>query len=34
VIPKVLSRGAFSEFQHSELAKWARAVHDGGVRID
>ena len=34
VIPKVLSRGAFSEFQHSELAKWAKAVHDGGVRID
>ena len=23
VIPTVLSRGAFSEFQHSELAKWA-----------
>jgi len=34
VIPTVLSRGAFSEFQHSELAKWAKAVHDGGVRID
>ena len=34
VIPKVLSRGAFSEFQHKELAKWAKAVHDGGVRID
>jgi tripartite-type tricarboxylate transporter receptor subunit TctC len=34
VIPVVLSRGAFSEFQHGELAKWAKAVHDGGVRID
>jgi tripartite-type tricarboxylate transporter receptor subunit TctC len=34
VVPTVLSRGAFSEFQHSELAKWAKAVHDGGVRIE
>jgi tripartite-type tricarboxylate transporter receptor subunit TctC len=34
VVPTVLVRAAFSEFQHSELAKWAKAVHDGGVRID
>jgi tripartite-type tricarboxylate transporter receptor subunit TctC len=34
VVPTVLSRGAFSEFQHSELTKWAKAVHDGGVRIE
>src|SRR6266478_5254661 len=34
VIPTVLSRDDFSKFQHSELAKWARAVHDGGIRID
>jgi tripartite-type tricarboxylate transporter receptor subunit TctC len=34
VVPTVLSRAAFSEFQHSELAKWAKAVHDGGVRIE
>jgi tripartite-type tricarboxylate transporter receptor subunit TctC len=34
VVPTVLSRGAFSEFQHSELTKWAKAVRDGGVRID
>jgi tripartite-type tricarboxylate transporter receptor subunit TctC len=34
VVPTVLSRGAFSEFQYSELTKWAKAVRDGGVRID
>jgi tripartite-type tricarboxylate transporter receptor subunit TctC len=34
VVPAVLSRKAFAEFQHSELAKWAKAVHDGGVRTD
>jgi tripartite-type tricarboxylate transporter receptor subunit TctC len=34
VVPTVLSRRAFAEFQHSELAKWAKAVRDGGVRID
>jgi tripartite-type tricarboxylate transporter receptor subunit TctC len=34
VIPTVLSRNAFSEFQHAELAKWAKAVREGGVRID
>jgi tripartite-type tricarboxylate transporter receptor subunit TctC len=34
VLPTVLSRVKFSEFQHGELAKWAKAVHDGGVRID
>jgi len=34
VVPTVLGRGAFSEFQHNELAKWAKAVRDGGVRID
>lgn len=34
VVPSVLTRGAFSEFQHSELAKWAKAVQDGGIRID
>jgi tripartite-type tricarboxylate transporter receptor subunit TctC len=34
VVPTVLSRNAFSEFQHSELTKSAKAVRDGGVRID
>lgn len=34
VVPTVLSRNKFSEFQHAELAKWAKAVRDGGVRID
>ena len=34
VVPTVLSRAAFSKFQHSELTKWAEAVRDGGVRID
>jgi tripartite-type tricarboxylate transporter receptor subunit TctC len=34
VIPTVLSRGDFSQFQHNELAKWAKAVRDGGARID
>jgi tripartite-type tricarboxylate transporter receptor subunit TctC len=34
VVPTVLSRKAFAEFQHSELTKWAKAVRDGGVRID
>jgi tripartite-type tricarboxylate transporter receptor subunit TctC len=34
VIPAVLSRGDFSQFQHNELAKWAKAVRDGGARID
>ena len=34
VLPTVLSRNKFSEFQHAELAKWAKAVRDGGVRID
>jgi tripartite-type tricarboxylate transporter receptor subunit TctC len=34
VVPTALSRVKFSEFQHAELAKWAKAVRDGGVRID
>ena len=34
VIPTVLSRQAFSGFQHAELAKWAKAVRDGNVRVD
>lgn len=34
VTPTVLSRQAFSEFQHAELAKWAKAVRDGGVRTE
>jgi tripartite-type tricarboxylate transporter receptor subunit TctC len=34
VIPTALSRDAFSKFQHNELAKWAKAVRDGGVRIN
>jgi tripartite-type tricarboxylate transporter receptor subunit TctC len=34
VVPTVLSLTKFSEFQHAELAKWAKAVRDGGVRID
>lgn len=34
VIPNVLSGDAFSTFQHSELAKWGKAVRDAGIRID
>ena len=34
VIPAVLSRQAFSGFQHAELAKWAKAVRDGNVKVD
>jgi tripartite-type tricarboxylate transporter receptor subunit TctC len=34
VIPTVLSREAFSGFQHAELAKWARAVRDGNVKVE
>jgi len=33
-VPIVLVREAFSEFQRSELKKWAKAVRDGGVRVD
>ena len=25
---------AFADFQRSEMAKWGKAVHDAGVRID
>jgi hypothetical protein len=34
VVPTFLGRVKFSEFQHAELAKWAKAVREGGVRID
>jgi len=34
VVATVLTRKAFAEFQHLELTKWAKAVHDGGVRVD
>jgi tripartite-type tricarboxylate transporter receptor subunit TctC len=34
VIPTVLSRQAFAGFQHAELAKWAKAVRDGSVKVD
>ena len=34
VVATVLTRTAFAEFQHRELTKWAKAVHDGGVRVD
>jgi tripartite-type tricarboxylate transporter receptor subunit TctC len=34
VVPSVPIRQAFSKFQHSELTKSAKAVRDGGVRID
>ena len=32
--PAALSGPAFAEFQRAELAKWGKAVHDAGVRID
>jgi tripartite-type tricarboxylate transporter receptor subunit TctC len=34
VVATVLTRKAFAEFQHRELTKWAKAVRDGGVRVD
>jgi tripartite-type tricarboxylate transporter receptor subunit TctC len=34
VIPTALGRQAFSGFQHAELAKWAKAVRDGNVKVD
>jgi tripartite-type tricarboxylate transporter receptor subunit TctC len=34
VIPTVLGGQAFSRFQHAELAKWAKAVRDGNVKVD
>jgi hypothetical protein len=29
-----MSGDAFAGFQRSEFAKWGKAVHDAGVRID
>jgi tripartite-type tricarboxylate transporter receptor subunit TctC len=34
VTPTALSGTAFAEFQRSELAKWATAVHASGATID
>jgi hypothetical protein len=34
VIPTALGGQAFSEFQRAELAKWAKAVRDGNVKVD
>jgi tripartite-type tricarboxylate transporter receptor subunit TctC len=34
VIPTVLSGPAFAGFQHAELAKWAKAIRDGNVKVD
>ncbi|MBL8382026.1 MAG: tripartite tricarboxylate transporter substrate binding protein [Burkholderiales bacterium] len=34
VAPRLLSGGAFAEFQRSETAKWGKAVRDAGATID
>jgi tripartite-type tricarboxylate transporter receptor subunit TctC len=34
VFATTMSGDAFANFQRSELAKWGKAVHDAGVRID
>jgi tripartite-type tricarboxylate transporter receptor subunit TctC len=34
VMPSALSGSQFAEFQRTELAKWAKAVHDSGATID
>ena len=34
VLPSAISGDAFAKFQHSELAKWGKAVRDAGIRID
>ena len=34
VVPTVLSRGDFAEFQRRELAKWGKAVRDSGATMD
>jgi tripartite-type tricarboxylate transporter receptor subunit TctC len=34
VFASTMSGDAFAGFQRSELAKWGKAVHDAGVRID
>ena len=32
VVPQVLSRGDFADFQRRELAKWGKAVRESGAR--
>jgi hypothetical protein len=34
VIPIALGGPASSQFQRAELAKWAKAVRDGNVKVD
>jgi hypothetical protein len=31
VHPTVLTLGDFAEFQHAEIAKWGKVIHDSGV---
>jgi tripartite-type tricarboxylate transporter receptor subunit TctC len=34
VVPQVLSRGDFADFQRRELAKWGKAVRESGATMD
>ena len=34
VAPRVLTGGAFADFQRAELEKWGKAVRDSGATID
>ena len=34
VVPTVLSGNAFAAFQLAELAKWGKAVHESGAKVD
>jgi tripartite-type tricarboxylate transporter receptor subunit TctC len=34
VVPTLLRGEAFAKFQHAELAKWGKAVHDSGAKVD
>ena len=34
VHPTVLTLGALAEFQHSEIAKWGKAIRDSGATVD
>jgi tripartite-type tricarboxylate transporter receptor subunit TctC len=33
-VPTVMSGNALAEFQQAELAKWGKAVHDSGAKVD
>ena len=34
VVPTTLTLDAFGEFQRREIAKWGKAVHDSGAKIE